>query len=201
MALGAPLSLGSLNVIFEGSATISGEFPLSNAPGGTIAINRTMTVPGSLTVGGTLVIGSAGYIVTISGTLTLEATGVITNPGTLRVGAFVNLGGTVIGNPPQIVGLGAGIGPLRIDTIRGASAGLDWLLPPVLGSAGTEVIIRWRANAGEVIRLEASRDLRIWTAVSAPVSEVEPGVFECHFGLPTQEPFRCFRLRREVADR
>jgi hypothetical protein len=37
----------------------------------------------------------------MNGTLALESTGVLNNPGTVQVGQFVNNGGTINGNPPS----------------------------------------------------------------------------------------------------
>jgi hypothetical protein len=191
LVLEATLNFGGLNVVFEGSATVSGEFLLSNAPGGTITINRTMTVPGSLTVGGALTIGSAGYTVTVSGTLTLEATGVINNPGILRVGAFLNQGGTINGNSPVLISGGAP----AIQQFRIIESDAGGLARASVAKTSRELELLWLAGPGQQFIIESSVDLIRWTEPSARPIESPSGVYRARLTAP-DEPARFFRLRR-----
>jgi hypothetical protein len=195
IVVGAPLNFSTLNVVFEGGATLTGAFNLANGPGGTITVSKTMTFPGSMTIAGVLTIGDASFTATINSTLTLEATGVLNNPGTVRVAQFVNNGGTINGNPPLL--LVPGPSPLRIERIlladSAAGGGGAGEVRPA--GSGQVVVLKWRATPGERFGIESTTDLRTWTDLAAVVSETGPGSFEA--ALPAEGvALRFYRLRR-----
>jgi hypothetical protein len=49
VVLATDLNSGTLDVVFQNSATVSGNFPIANAPGCVITVNKTMAFPGSMT--------------------------------------------------------------------------------------------------------------------------------------------------------
>jgi hypothetical protein len=190
LALQTAISFGALNVLFTGAAAVSGNVPISNTAGGTITVNKTMTFPGSMTIAGRLAIGAANQTVTISGPLTLESSGIIENPGTLRAGAFFDNGGLIIGNPP-IAGasLAFAIESISIgDPVEVAALGAK------LPRANRDVNVRWSAPAAHQFKVEASQDLVIWTEQNAHIEEYAPGQYRASF--PGNEATRMFiRLR------
>jgi len=180
--LGTDVNFGTLNIVFEDSATLSGNYLLSNSPGGTITFAKSMTIPGSMTIAGTLSLADSSLTVTISGTFTLEPTGVLNNPGTLRAGAFVDNGGTIVGNEPVTIGLGSTgfcIDEIRIErsamSTASARPGASWTF---------HVTLTWRAEDTHGVVIETSRDLRNWFEQSAVVREVAPGSFEATLDAP-----------------
>jgi hypothetical protein len=191
---GAEVDFGTLNVIFEGSASISGAYGMSNAADGTITLNKSMTIPGSAKIAGTLVLANSGLTVTISGTFILEATGVLNNPGTLRVGAFVNNGGTVNGNAPVVIGLSPS--SLRINTVRFERGPASTEAAMQNARPTLQVVITWQAADSWGTVVESSRDLKHWSEQPSAVREVSPGSFEAVVSniADTQCFFRLKRL-------
>jgi hypothetical protein len=195
LQLGANVDFGTLVVIFEGSASVSGAYAISNAAGGTITFGKSMTVPGSMTIAGTLALASSGLTVTIQGTLTLEATGVVNNPGTLRVGAFADNGGTVNGNAPVEVGLGGKSLQLRLLECVDPSAAGPWTARSV--PAVRQVVLTWSGEPAQEFVVEVSGDLQAWQDSPTPPSELAHGRYEARWRLaPDSQAF--FRVR--VAD-
>jgi hypothetical protein len=172
--LGTDIDFGALNVILEGSATLSGDYLLSNRPDGTITFAKSMTVPGSLRIEGTLSLSSTSLTVTISGTLTLETGGVLNNPGTLRVGAFVDNGGTLIGNSPVVIGPQS----VRIDSIELIPGSPSLLQPQSRAPGALTIILRWQAAPGQRFTIEASSDLMAWREIASDIAEIDPGVYQ-----------------------
>jgi hypothetical protein len=190
------MSFGTLNVIFEGGATVSGNFPIANSAGGTITVNKTMTFPGSMTIAGELLVGSASHTVTINGTLTLEATGLINNPGTIRVGEFVDHGGTIEGNPPVLIAAAPffSIESITIEEDEGVAAqGAE------SRNQNRHLVLRWSAVAGGSFALESSNDLAIWTEQPAGIEEVAPGQYRAVLAPAESKAF--LRLRWELPAR
>ena len=183
LQLGANVDFGTLNVLFEGSASVSGAYVMSNADGGTITFAQSMTIPGSMTIAGTLALANSGLTVTINGTLTLEATGVLNNPGTVRVGAFVNNEGTIIGNAPVVVGLGPKA--LRIITITLTDP------PPVSPqsarstAAPREVVLSWFSGRAQRFVVEISNDLLQWREAPTTSVDLDAGTYEARLQLPS----------------
>ncbi|PYJ95907.1 MAG: hypothetical protein DME23_22450 [Verrucomicrobia bacterium] len=180
-------------MFFEGGASLTGTNTLSNGAAGMITFNKSMTVPGSMDIAGELVIGGASLTVTINGALTLESSGELDNPGTLNVGAFVNNGGVIVGNPPQVV---PGLAPasLRIDQIQLVRSSRVGLLDRNSASALYEVALTWQAQPNQGFVIESSNDLSRWTAESANVVEDSPGRYRG--ALQVGATARFFRLHR-----
>jgi hypothetical protein len=195
--LGGSISFGTLLVVFETSASLSGAGDLANADGGQLMFLRSLTVPGSLSLGGSLELG-AGLVVTISGTLTLESTGTIDNSGTLNVGAFVDNGGAIIGNPPVELGLPVpGATELMIQSI-----GLDDVdhgLAPASaigrGLIRESVTLHWRGSRSGGYVVEGSDDLVRWQVVEAAIASDGDGHY---VGTVSAElrPTRFYRVRQ-----
>jgi hypothetical protein len=187
------INLSTLQVFFQDSASVSGVFSLSCEPGGSITFSKSMTIPGFVSVAGTLTVGAANLTVTISETLTLEATGVISNPGTLQVGVFVDNGGTIIGNAPVIIGLAAPVFAISRVQFEGGStttseAGLAFATVPEI------LVLRWKSRPSETFVVESSPDLRDWQDMAASIDEVPAGDYEAWIFAPS-DPQCFFRIR------
>jgi len=191
IALTTDVSFNMLQVNFTTGASIAGTVTIFNVPGGTNTYSQTMTVPGAMTIAGRLALDSASRTVTILGTLTLEAGGVIDNPGTLLVGAFVDNGGTIIGNSPQVGGGGGGgqtpmaTGLVIEEPPQGEVAG---------GSATKTMVLRWSGPAGNVCSVQWSTDLGHWTTIPADISEPSPGSYIGRLSTTTYA-HRFFRVK------
>ncbi|MCL4177942.1 MAG: Ig-like domain-containing protein [Verrucomicrobia bacterium] len=156
------------------SSQVTGSGTLTIADGSTWQINNNITIPGSVIVHGTFKLTANSVTVTVQGTLVLEANGTINNPGTLRVGEFIDNGGTLIGNPPLVIGPQS----VRIDSIE-LIPGSPLLLQPRSHLPGAlTVILRWQAAPGQSFNIEASSDLMAWTDIAADIAEIEPGVYQ-----------------------
>ncbi|MBI2926300.1 MAG: hypothetical protein HYY24_11420, partial [Verrucomicrobia bacterium] len=193
VTLATDIDLGGLQVVFESSASVAGVFQISNTPGGTITFDKSMTIPGSVKIAGAMTLSTASLIVTINGTLTLEASGVLNNPGTVRAGLFVNNGGTINGNAPGQIG-GASLSALRIDEIRVVGSGAASVKSQRAEASDREVLLRWSAKPGEQFVVEVSLDLARWSVQAAAVREVKPGQYEGNVKTAGQSP-AFFRLR------
>jgi hypothetical protein len=147
-----------------------------------------MTFPGAVQVRGGFKTTSASVTVQISGTLTLQNGAVLENPGTIRVGAFVNNGGTIIGNAPIV-----GAGDLRIEAISLVSAQGDPSLEGLGETPAASVVLRWRGQPGGAFVVEGSPDMRSWSSVSAVIQETPPGFYSGTLSKAAGEN-RFFRL-------
>jgi hypothetical protein len=158
-----------------------------------VSVDHNAAMPGSVTVNGTLTVSSASVTLTINGTLTLNAGGVLNNPGTVRVGAFVNNGGTINGNPPVMLSLGPTL--LRIDQLQvmGQSAGATGLHGDV--ATGRTLVLKWRAAPGDRFVVESSQNLQTWAEDAWTIIETSPGTFEATLPADQAGP-RFYRLRR-----
>ena len=142
-------------------------------------------MPGSMDIGGTLQLTNSSFTLQISGTLTLEASGTIINPGTIKAAAFVNNGGTITGNVPVI-------GPL-------ASVQLQFtgpLHPPPAGAQGLSsgpprsgFALSWSADPGRSFVVESSTDLVHWSVTAIPVNEIAPGQYEVDLVPASEQGF------------
>jgi hypothetical protein len=196
MQMAADLNFGSLNVLFEGSASVTGAFLITSGPAGSITVGSTMTFPGSMTIGGTLATTGTAVTVTINGTLTMSPGSTLNNPGTVRVNALVGTPGvdfTVVGNGP--VNLGGT--PFSIQSIRlDAGGGLARQSASTAGGT-TEPGVNLRVQGPPGLRFEVqtSSDLAAWRAMTASIIEELPGVYDVRFAHPgTAHAF--FRLRQ-----
>jgi hypothetical protein len=186
------VSVATALLDFTGASTIAGTNLLTIAPGSTVRFDHTATIPGSVTVNGTLTLTGSPRTLTMSGTLTLELTGVLNNSDTIRVGVLVNNGGQINGNAPVVVG--PAVQPLRIDHIQFSPPTWSGKTPvPAISSPGT-VILTWRARPGARFFIEASVGFRSWAELPATVLETSPGAFRATLVL-TGSAARFYRLR------
>jgi len=180
---------------FQGNSGIAGNGLLTVGANALLRFDHSATMPGSLTVAGTLTLANAAVTLQVNGSLTLAATGTINNPGTLRVGSFVNQGGTITGNAPAVSG-GLGQQSIRIGQITVASGqGID--LRGARPGAQGQVILSWSSAPGPQHVLESSVDFVHWTPESAVKSGTLLGEYQVTVNTGP-EPRRFFRLRRTV---
>ncbi|MFO1460690.1 MAG: hypothetical protein U1G08_14955 [Verrucomicrobiota bacterium] len=188
LELQSAVDFGVLSVTFRGASSVTGNFPISNSPGGELVLERDLTIPGDLNIGGILRLVGTDRQGVVGGTLTLAATGTIENPGVLRVGAFVDQGGTVNGNAPLVTGLIAH-NTAVITSIRRERA------PAGVGpSTETALIIGWKAISMVNFVAESSDDLVHWKIVSGEPSVVGPASFETRVAVPAGSQ-RFIRIR------
>jgi hypothetical protein len=197
LVLEANADFGGLKLIFEVTSSIQGNFTLANALGGSVTFNSSTTVPGSMTIAGILTVANPGVTVIVTGTLTLEPTGVLNNPGTIQVGAFVDNGGTINGNPPIVAGGGSLqlAGPrLEIDLSRSPAVARHQA-----GRLDGSVRLTWHALAATQFWIETSGNLASWITAQAMILEVRPGQYQATLPLPDSSPV-FFRLRWQEPD-
>ena len=185
LTLASDLNLGTLNIVFRDLPTVTGPFKLSNSAGGTITFNASVTIPGSMEIGGTLAIAATNVTVQISGTLTLAQSATLNNAGTLRVGAFQDNGGTIIGNGPQSIGLGS-------QSIRLLNLGFARLDPQSISSS----TLQWAGTPAAEYKIEVSADLLSWSVLEVPIVELAPGIFQGRLSPDlTSQPRSFLRVR------
>jgi len=177
--LGTDVALGGLGLLLEGSSTVSGDFELSNGPGGWMAIDHSLTFPGSLRIGGELRVLGASTVVTVRRVLTLLATGSIVNEGTLRAGRFDREDGSQYsGAPVVILGLPSLSAPPLIREIGFTSPGAR--ARAASGPPEVIAVLAWEGDPGRArwYGIEISSDLQDWwLAWDADVEEVQPGFY------------------------
>lgn len=118
---------------------------------------------------------SASITFTIAGTLTLESSGTLDNPGVIRAGTFVNNGGTILGNAPVALS-GLRIQELNLEPAGTAGAG---------GAAsGQFLTLIWVGPPRQTFLIESSADLRQWNTVPATVTEETPGRYQARLARP-----------------
>jgi len=176
-------------VAFEAFSSVAGAFKISNSPAGTILFSQSLTLPGSLDIGGTLQITNTAVLLQVAGTLTLEPSGKLSNSGTIKVGAFVNNGGTIVGNAP-VVSL---VIPMLIEVVKLPSSQSPGSQPRATIQAQDTYLLRWVAPANQTFILESSTDLVHWMPRSTTVRHVAPDLYETDLALVEAKEF--FRLR------
>ncbi|MBL9175134.1 MAG: carboxypeptidase regulatory-like domain-containing protein [Verrucomicrobiales bacterium] len=188
LELQTAVDFGALSVTFRGLSSVIGDFPISNSPGGQLIMERDLTLPGDLNIGGLLRLVGDNRKGVVAGTLTLAATGTLENPGVLQVGAFVDQGGTVVGNAPVVTGL---VPPNTavITSIRteGPSGGLS----PSFEAA---LVIRWKAPSPSNFVAESSEDLIHWSRIPGEPFVRGPADFETRIAVPPDSQ-RFIRIR------
>lgn len=196
VTLGADAAFGALKVTFGGASTISGAFLVSNSSPGEIHVARNIDFPGDVTVAGLLAIPDSSLRVTVDGTLTLADTGTLDNLGRLDVGAFVDEGGTLIGNPPGEVGLpqGSTLTISSIRMVRETPTGDPAVAKARDGTRRIEIALEWKHEPNVSFTVLASRDLTHWIRVDAAVVEREPGLYQA-LVRPDDSALQFFRLR------
>jgi hypothetical protein len=165
----ATLEGGLVNLVE--SADMAGDGTLSILSGATLRFDHAVSFPGSMLVSGTLTTVSGTS--RIGGTLTLGVGGVVNNPSALEVGAFSDLGGTVNGAMPIVVGFGPGGFTIRTIQLEDPILGTRRAGPTIEGEA--RVVLECSGPAKARFTLEVSSDLRGWRALSAVVEEISPG--------------------------
>jgi len=178
LTLAGSVNFQTLKVTFDSAATVSGAFAISNSAGGELHVNKSMTFPGDLSIGGLLRIATASHTVTVTGTLTLAASGTIDNVGTLRVGDFADQGGTISGNQPVEIGL-APAGGVSFKEIKVVKTG------PVPAEGGRVIRLIWGAPSAAGYVVEMTTDFAVWTSVSAQPVVAGLRTWETTVNLPT----------------
>jgi hypothetical protein len=164
------VNFGSTVVSFSGNSSVAGNFRMSNGPGGQFLIDHNMTIPGSMTVGGQLTLTSPSLTVTLARNLSLLTTGTINNPATLRVGEFVNFGGTVVGNAPIVIGLPPSFAGVQITGFSLVPA--ENSTHPLRTSPNAGVQLHWETESDGDFIVQSSTDLVHWRTVPAVVTQV-----------------------------
>lgn len=192
LALEGPLNLGTLDVAFNASSQVAGNFTLANRAGGRFRFTGAVAIEGGVEIGGRMET-AANATVRLDDRLTILAGGALDNLGIVRVREFVN-NGTLTGKAPEI----RTTGPLRITTIEAVEepAGDRGALPAALGSTGAVLRLRWEASPGASFHVERSADLRAWSRSAARVTEPKPGSFEALLDSGAA-PIGWFRLVEE----
>ena len=197
--MGAPIVLqgavdfGTVFAIFNGNSSVGGSASVANSPGGVIRVDKSLAFGGPFNIGGELRINSAAVVLTINSTLTLLAPdGLLTNPGTVRVVAFVNNGRPVVGNAPVIIPppgpSGIVIGSITVVPGNGPS-------PASVGNGKPEVQVSWTAPTGMNYEVVVSGDLISWTSTGALVHEVSPGQWRATVPMD-DSALKFFRVRQ-----
>ena len=190
--LGA-INFGDLNVTFDNAATVTGAFGIANGVNGILRVNKTMTFPGDVAIAGRLITGGTTITMTVSGSLSLAAAGTIENPGTVRVAAFNNQGGSIIGNPPVSL---ANFGGLQIAEVGIGNVAKASFIPAATGSPKTfPMVLECLAAPGRKFVVESSADLFHWTPTAASIEEIAPGVFRATLNAARSDRQFFFRLR------
>ncbi|MBN8246297.1 MAG: tandem-95 repeat protein, partial [Verrucomicrobia bacterium] len=189
LALETALPLGALKVQFSGGMVLMGEFPVSNDPGGELVVDQNLTFPGDLNVAGSFRIGAANRTVVVAGTLGLGAASLLDNPGTLRVGALVDAGSTMTGNPPEVIGL-----PPEGQVVITAILRTEGSVEPRNGSGNGWLILQWQAPTPWGYTMESSANLSEWTPIPGDPVVLAVRRFETRIPTPP-ESAQYFRIR------
>jgi hypothetical protein len=192
LALEGPLNLGTLDVAFNASSQVTGNFTLANRAGGRFRFTGAVAIEGGVEIGGRMET-AANATVRIDDRLTILAGGALDNLGIVRVREFIN-NGTLTGKAPEV----RVTGPLRIATIEAVEepGGDRGALPTALGSTAATLRLRWEASPGAIFHVERSADLRTWSRHTARVTEPKPGSYEALLDAGTS-PIGWFRLVEE----
>jgi len=191
LALGTDVNFGTLDLVSRDSASVIGNFKLSNSPGGTFLFAGSSTIAGSVEIGGALTLGQANITLQINGTLTLAASGTLNNPGTVRVGSFLNNGGTVNGNTPIILG-GAALQAVRITQIELIDR--SRVSVQHLPSFEAPAVLSWSTEPRRNFAIQISHDLVHWHPHLAAVLETSPGFYQSYVTVLVHQPCY-FRLQ------
>ena len=195
VTLQAPVNFNSLNVFVENNATFTGAFPMSIGADGSITFRKSISLPDALTVAGTMTVESNDLTVTVPRTFTLASTGILNNPGTVRVGEFANDGGTVNGNAPVVTGLQQNFVVIdRITLGKGGFAQPSGANSPSYRS----VILHWTGPPAVTFVLESSENLNTWKLHEARIAESSSGRYE-GTAVIDRKARSFFRIRSQVA--
>jgi hypothetical protein len=196
LSLAADLSFGTLDVVFENAADISGPFTLASSAGGSITFDKSLSIPGSLTIGGAMTNGGPNTV-TVHGTFTLPEDGILNNAGAVIVGAAcaIHPGATLLGNPPQCPQPFGVAEAFRILQLRL----WDDELAPTLGKSArgitSQITLSWTGTPASAFSIESSADLIQWSEAPATITESAPG--QCDGKLTVSlEEHRFFRIKR-----
>jgi hypothetical protein len=170
--LPSDVTLGISQVNFFANSGIAGSNLLTISAGSLILFDHSSTFSGSVTIDGGLTLNNSSATLTIAGTLTLDQSGVITNAGTVRVGAFVNNGGTIVGNAPVLIGAGQ---VAQITSIRLSYSASSIPNSAVAGAGSCQVVLSCRGPVGQRFIIQGSADLRRWSDESAAFTQASSG--------------------------
>jgi len=183
------LAGGSLNLV--GSTTVGGPGLLTILAKGTLSIDHSLTIPGSVDNFGALVIANNSTTLSILGTLTLESGGLLNNPGTVKTHAYLNIGGTIIGNAP--IG-GALMSDLSIGLALSNGRGSTEALAPSVTGPGRTAVLTWTGPPAATFVLETSADVQHWVPAATTVREIIPGRYQAVIG-PGDRSAAFFRFK------
>ncbi len=169
LQLSTPIDLGSLAVTFQNGTRIQGEFPLRSGSVGSLTFQSgTFEIEGAIDVRGRMTV-TANTIVRIDDALNLASGATLDNQGrrdgqnrgNIRTRAFPDLGGTVLGIPPDVVPGPAplGIRPSPVDESPGHPR---LTRSPTESGAPAEWILSWEPGSPGLDSIEFSDDLVTW---------------------------------------
>ena len=185
------LGIGLLDM--ADGTSITGAFTLTIAAGSILQMDHSSTFPGSVTVDGALKFTSSSATLTIIGSLALNASGTLNNPGAIHVGLFVNAvtdNSNVIGNVPVLISSFQGL--LHI-ALFGSPASTDSGLRSIPIAGRSEVLLWWNAQAHMRFTVESSLDLVRWQQESVLIEEPLPGSYQTHLD-PGNHPRLFYRV-------
>ena len=194
----ATLADGALRL--TGTSTMAGYGRLLVATGATFWTDHSVTFPGTLDVDGTMTLSHAAITAQVNAALTLSTLGTLNNPGTVRAGFFLNLGGIIHGNTPVLIGVAGAPqidfapGWLRIDGVALETTNAGVASKRSATDADVTIVLFWPGPPGLTFEVEMSNDLTGWSVAPADIQETAPGLYRGK--VPSRsESAHYFRLR------
>jgi hypothetical protein len=178
---------------FQGSSRIVSSGLLTVGPNALLRIDHSTTLPGPLDVAGTLTLVNSSTLFQIDGTLTLESTGTLNNPASIRVKAFANKSGVIHGNAPTISGTpnlpGIRASPITVLTdLVQDSGGVRW-------KVSRSFTLSWSAAPDGQFIVQESEDCIHWRSASIPLYQTAPGEYRAPVEM-NQAAQRFFRVQQ-----
>lgn len=207
LQLETPIDLGSIQAIFENGTRIQGDVPLTSGAGGSLSFRSgTFDIEGAVRVERQMTV-ALNTVVRIDDELRLGSGATLDNQGrrdgqnrsNIRVRAFANEGGTVLGLLPDVVpGLAPlGIRPRPIDAPP-SRVRLTGTAPS--GSDPAAWMLTWEPGSHRAITLEYSLDLLTWQPLDLADDTLARGqlplpIHPAHEGSPPNPGTLFFRQR------